>query len=598
MSSLIVCGHLVVEMYSDSCVKDRTLQQTLLMKYNGCAVRLSRKFKKFFIDFNARTQTGPLRTFHLGCRDKLSRANQVKHLICFTFEGKWPRALLLGIFIHWITCSYSDETAPVRMKREIRISPAFHAGALPPSLSCHAFEFDRPTLDPQVCVVCHLHLLTIEDCVTGNQLEPLRLKSDDLADNCIREMKMHGHFQSGDDSLNALYQASQDPRCLHSRQFLQEASSDPPFVIDRDALKRGQQVFWDNTLPICNALLNASLAGGFASSRITPTLKSTGRLMTDSITLEPQSEMSRDRTYRRVLETTVWVTDVMRDDDFTSKVNTWEERRKSVGWQSTTRVRLLHAQVRNRLEKVKMESVPINQEDMLGTLAGFCIVPMWTLKRMRLSPKNTELDDFIHLWQYLGYYLGCSSDLLLHHFSSWKKAESFMSSIAIHILDPLSSPRLSFDLLMSMSDRPPRHESFHHLVAVSRYMLNDPICDAFKLPKTNWKSWFTSRMQVNALRWSHVLGHVMPGLRQEQAIFMKKFIPLSVEARLGEDRRKMFSMRDDIKHGWKVNTNVHMDEEMIKLRKSIAFKHLIGTLTVLACLVATLVLLFHLCLLI
>ncbi|PRP80368.1 hypothetical protein PROFUN_11937 [Planoprotostelium fungivorum] len=37
------------------------ITETLRMKYNGCAVRWSRKFKKFFIDFNARTQTGPLR---------------------------------------------------------------------------------------------------------------------------------------------------------------------------------------------------------------------------------------------------------------------------------------------------------------------------------------------------------------------------------------------------------------------------------------------------------------------------------------------------------------------------------------------------------
>jgi hypothetical protein len=100
--------------------------------------------------------------------------------------------------------------------------------------------------------------------------------------------------------------------------------------------------FTRNMGPILMALGHFSLAGGFSSKKIMPVLKATGYLTTSN---------SRTVT-RRLFETCQFIMDVM-------------TKSPELAWESTTRVRFLHAQVRVRLHengKAKDgEGVPINQ---------------------------------------------------------------------------------------------------------------------------------------------------------------------------------------------------------------------------------------------
>jgi len=100
--------------------------------------------------------------------------------------------------------------------------------------------------------------------------------------------------------------------------------------------------FTRNMGPILIALGHFSLAGGFSSKKIMPVLKATGYLTTCN---------SRTVT-RRLFETCQFIMDVM-------------TKSPELAWESTTRVRFLHAQVRVRLHengKAKDgEGVPINQ---------------------------------------------------------------------------------------------------------------------------------------------------------------------------------------------------------------------------------------------
>jgi hypothetical protein len=93
--------------------------------------------------------------------------------------------------------------------------------------------------------------------------------------------------------------------------------------------------------PILIALGHFSLAGGFSSKKIIPVLKATGYLTSNSRAIT-----------RRLFETCQFTMDVM-------------TKSPELAWESTTRVRFLHAQVRVRIHengKAKDgEGVPINQ---------------------------------------------------------------------------------------------------------------------------------------------------------------------------------------------------------------------------------------------
>jgi hypothetical protein len=99
-----------------------------------------------------------------------------------------------------------------------------------------------------------------------------------------------------------------------------------------------------------SALMHFSLAGGFSSPALSSVMRETNYLTSDA----------REATYKRLLETTLFVLDSMSDmQPVTGR-----------GWRSAFRVRLLHAQVRRRIAKGKgrynvydaeKDGVPINQ---------------------------------------------------------------------------------------------------------------------------------------------------------------------------------------------------------------------------------------------
>jgi hypothetical protein len=136
------------------------------------------------------------------------------------------------------------------------------------------------------------------------------------------------------------------------------------------SLAQGQAVFWRYSAQVFTALLHFSLAGGFSSPKLASVMEETAYLTSGN----------REATYRRLLETTLFVLDVMSD------MAVGEGR----GWKSSIRVRLLHAQVRRKIRMGKgrvnkhdneLSGIPINQQDLLAVLGSFMIAPIWSMKR-------------------------------------------------------------------------------------------------------------------------------------------------------------------------------------------------------------------------
>ncbi|KAE8268910.1 hypothetical protein A4X09_0g3430 [Tilletia walkeri] len=321
-----------------------------------------------------------------------------------------------------------------------------------------------------------------------------------------------------------------------SSEELQEEYQEEARVI-----RAAQQMFYKFVGPILISLLHFSLAGGFSSPKIMSVLRQTGYLVpyrdvsarsssskaeSDQAPLTPvqraakQNKHTADRTWTRLLETTQFVLDVMQDVDSmlppslladdavracypqadphgrkdmgntadshsTDKIG--DAQRDYLdrvgggrGWQSSVRVRLLHANVRAKiLASVKarqassatmfdaagdkdgegtsssskkassssshanlydqaLNGIPINQEDLLATLASFSSSPLWCMGRMGHHVSAQEREDFVSLWRHVGFYMGCEPDLLKRCFGSARKADGFLFNVVGHLFPNIS----------------------------------------------------------------------------------------------------------------------------------------------------------------
>jgi len=106
------------------------------------------------------------------------------------------------------------------------------------------------------------------------------------------------------------------------------------------------------------------------------------------------------------------------------------------GWASTIRVRLLHAAVRKRILKLAKDrpdyysvenfGIPINDLDSIATIAVFSSSLIWmSFPRQGIYLRKQETDDYIALWRYIAYVIGCPDQ----YFDTTSKAKAMMESL-------------------------------------------------------------------------------------------------------------------------------------------------------------------------
>ncbi|ORY26804.1 hypothetical protein BCR39DRAFT_560389 [Naematelia encephala] len=359
-----------------------------------------------------------------------------------------------------------------------------------------------------------------QDCVPPSRLEPWRHEGDEICDQVVEILKL----RPGQDGLEALLAhldlpIEEQATCV--REFWQLISAPPPYPISAFSsalpspspssspssssntntftprstisspnynppatISQGQAVFWRYSSQIFSALLHFSLAGGFSAIRVVNVLKETGYL----------TGKDRDRTYKRLLETTQAILDYM--NDLTPITG--------IGWKSAIRVRMLHASVRVRLGTrqsydVTADGLAINQEDMLATLGSFAIAPLWSLRRMGIRLTCEEESAYVAVWRYIGYYLGISPLRLEQYYtgaSSVSRASKLFACMTMHLFDLPSSSAQTVDprttntyrLLSAVTGRPPRPMPIEYHLATCRFLLGDGLADRLSLPPTSTRT--------------------------------------------------------------------------------------------------------------
>ncbi|CAE7213155.1 unnamed protein product [Rhizoctonia solani] len=378
-----------------------------------------------------------------------------------------------------------------------------------------------------------------DNCVKASTLEGWRHHSDNLCDEALLETFPDLSSSTGIDLLDAIEQrAEQGPGA--ARNFIDHVKCIPPEGVKAsdDQIRRGQAFFYTYSSPILAGLMHFSLAGGFASARITRVLHTVSYLVPGKSNKAGEYSITpatSDRTFKRLLETLQMVLDVMGGNTSLAereskavRLGVHELAPGEEGWSSVVRVRLLHGVARRRImERVRhpdgdipgydfnVDGYPINQEDLAATLSSFCSAPLFCLSRLGYYPSISEKEDYIALWRHIGYYMGVDPEILSRHFANLSINNKFLASTVVHLLetpDPDAGglPPPTMPILHAISHRPPFPSTFAYHCALTRLLVGDRLADHLRIPQTPSLEYYRLHTKLFFTKLPYLFGKLYP----------------------------------------------------------------------------------------
>ncbi|KAH8197894.1 hypothetical protein TruAng_007946 [Truncatella angustata] len=243
-----------------------------------------------------------------------------------------------------------------------------------------------------------------------------------------------------------------------------------PDWVDWESIERGQKVFWRYGGPAITALTFVSLLGGMSSGRTVETLDRTGGF---------NARVVR----QRLLETTQHTLGVHKDIE--------SIKPGGEGFESSVRVRLLHAVVRQRIVKlaeekpdyfdIKKYGLPINDLDCIGTIATFSATLLWIgLPRQGIFLRQQEIADYLALWRYVSYLMGTPHDWL----ATPETAKAMMESLLVSEIKPTKkSGTLANNIITGLEAQPPTYASRGFLNAETYWLNGSELCQEMNIEK-------------------------------------------------------------------------------------------------------------------
>jgi len=242
---------------------------------------------------------------------------------------------------------------------------------------------------------------------TDEFLDSMRLVGDPLADAVVAEL-----FAGGANVVHAVNYLMRD--LVENDDMPSRALPQPvrdyfgrrllPDWTDPARLRRGTELF-HRYGPMIIMLLNAySLPLSYAARKGVQVLARTERLHSNA--------------KRRIVETAQMIIDIMApgglDPDSQGK-----------GLRSAQKVRLMHATVRHLLGKDPTWDpefgLPVNQEDLGGTLGAFSVAVIDGLERLGVELGADEIDAYMHTWNVVGHVMGVRPELLPENHAAGKR---------------------------------------------------------------------------------------------------------------------------------------------------------------------------------
>lgn len=289
------------------------------------------------------------------------------------------------------------------------------------------------------------------DRYSHERLEAWRQVLDPLADGCLASIP----FQRPSSLLEEVERRAAEQGGVY-QAFLDHCHT-PPGWVNFEAMELGRRMYCRHGALQGLVLMCSSLVEGYAHDKPAQVLVATGRLQKD--------------VSRRIYETGQMLHNIAGPEGL---------RPGGIGHRTLMEVRLLHAAVRRHLLEsgrwdTQRYDLPINQEDMAGTVLEFDYMVVRGLRRLGLHISRREHEAMHYFWRYAGYLLGVDESLLT---ATVEEQEVLALQLTSHLYQPSAdSEALAKALLRDMAHKPPFHLSYDMLLAISRFLIGDAMAN-------------------------------------------------------------------------------------------------------------------------
>lgn len=236
---------------------------------------------------------------------------------------------------------------------------------------------------------------------TDDFLDEMRLRQDPFADEVIAAVYAEGGIKALSALLARMTESDEPvPPSLDAAlpdivQNYFEATDDPPEWVDEARARFGAETFGFLAYAMIAALFTAALPEAYCAADGARVLVQTGRLERD--------------INNRILETAQFILDVMDEGGLEPNGR---------GLLTAQKIRLIHAAVRHLIAhhrplwRAHEYGLPINQEDMAGTLLTFSVIVTEGLRRLRIELDVDQQEAYLHAWRVIGYAMGVHPELI------------------------------------------------------------------------------------------------------------------------------------------------------------------------------------------
>lgn len=360
-------------------------------------------------------------------------------------------------------------------------------------------------------------------------LDAARRLGDPLADSAIAQVFSEGKLTGVNQLLGSMiHNDDLPPEELPAslKTYLIESSRLPPWA-DPKRIAQGEAMFSHFGLTITMALFCASLPYCYTAKRGVQVLAQTGRLQSD--------------IRRRIIETAQFLLDVMAEGGLA---------KGGAGIRSSQKVRLMHAAIRYLLLHQGWHSdelgIPINQEDLAGTLFSFSVVPLRALRKLGVSIPEAQAEAYVHTWNVVGHILGVREEFLMGDEAT---ATALFDRIIERNAGACPEGQLMTRSLIELLEYTIPGNAFDGFPSsLARFFLGDHYADLLAMPPSDWSQQVIGRMRfLNVLATS--TGDRLPGVADAVGTVSRLLLQSMVWVSRGPKRAPL-SIPDSLKSSW------------------------------------------------
>ena len=320
-------------------------------------------------------------------------------------------------------------------------------------------------------------------------LDEMRTRGDAPADRVIESLLEHHELGTARRLLTTLIENDGPlPDSLPPEMLEYLRASEQLEGSERAAIEAGQRLFAEHGLLVLMCLACYSLPAAYAAAKGVKVLHRTAYL--------------EKRPAKRLFETTQMVVDVMTPGGL---------ERGGRGVRTAQKVRLMHAMVRHMIQSDANWSadlgVPINQEDLAGTLMTFSWITLDGLDKLGVHLAPEARESYLAAWRAVGRLMGVDEELLPETVAD---AAILTERIQARQIGGSAEGRLMTEALLEMMKRNSGGELLGNMpAALMRHFLPAQVADFLGIPNKGWAHWVVkiavalgAQIEHFAERWS------------------------------------------------------------------------------------------------